>query len=71
MEKAIVQDYECAADIGAAGINSLDFKAGESTGVLNKMKINKTMVMKMKSFSFVRSPCLNCQLVSKTQLNGF
>ena len=38
------------------GINSLHFNAGECTGVLNKMKINKTMMMvKMKSFSFVRS----------------
>ena len=35
-------------------INSLRIQAGESTGVLNKMKINKTMMMvKMKPFSFV------------------
>ena len=34
-------------------INSLRIQAGESTGVLNKMKINKTMMMKMKLFSFV------------------
>ena len=37
-------------------INRLYFNAGECTGVLNKMKISKTtMMVKMKSFSFVRS----------------
>ena len=35
-------------------INSLRIQAGESTGVLNKMKINRTgMMVKMKQFSFV------------------
>ena len=38
-------------------ISSLRIKVGESTGVLSKLKINKTMMMMMKkkSFSFVRS----------------
>ena len=38
----------------ALHINSMRIQAGESTGVLNKMKINKTVMMvKMKLFSFV------------------
>ena len=38
-------------------ISSLRINVGESTGVLSKLKINKTMMMMMKkkSFSFVRS----------------
>ena len=40
-------------------ISSLRIKVGESTGVLSKLKINKTMMMMMmmkkKSFSLVRS----------------
>ena len=40
-------------------INSLLIQAGESTGLLNKTKINKTMMMKVEPFSFV---VVGCQL---------
>ena len=49
-----MQDYECAAATGAER-HQQRIKAGENTGVLNKMKISKTMMMvKMKSSPFVR-----------------
>ena len=48
--KAGVQDYECAAATGAERHQQTVYKGWESTGVLNKMKISKTMMMvKMKS----------------------